>query len=77
MANQYSFLDVTDTSPDPSGQALGGQLVVDQKHIYSDLDELIVNHVQTMVRRVEDLMNHERYKAKSEDELRKRILTET
>lgn len=65
------MLDVTDLNPDPSGQALGGQLVVDAQHIYSDLDELIVNHVQAMVRRVEDLMNHERFKAKSEDELRK------
>lgn len=44
--------------------------MVDAQHIYSDLDELIVNHVQAMVRRVEELMNHERFKAKSEDELR-------
>ncbi|KAF8921228.1 SH2 domain-containing protein [Mucidula mucida] len=65
----YQHIDVTDSNPDPSGQALGGQLVVDAQHIYSDLDELIVNHVQAMVRRVEELMNHERFKAKSEDEL--------
>ncbi len=70
----HLHVDVTDSNPDPSGQALGGQLVVDAQHIYSDLDELIVNHVQAMVRRVEELMNHERFKAKSEDELRKQCL---
>jgi transcription elongation factor SPT6 len=39
-------------------------------HSYADLDELIVNHVQTIARRVEELMAHERFKHGSEDELR-------
>lgn len=50
-------------------QQTGGQLIVDQKYEYSDLDELIVNHVKTMARRVEELMAHEKYK-RDEDELR-------
>ena len=55
---------------DPSGQSVGNKLIVDQQHQYSDLDELIVNHVQAMARKVEELMAHEKFKAGSEDELR-------
>jgi len=51
---------------------VGGQLVVDSTHSYSDLDELIVNHVQAMTRRVEELMAHEKFKHGSEDDLRKK-----
>ncbi|KIY72184.1 hypothetical protein CYLTODRAFT_63573 [Cylindrobasidium torrendii FP15055 ss-10] len=56
----YQHIDATEVN---------GNLEVDPKHVYSDLDDLIVNHVQALARRVEDLMNHERYKARSEDEL--------
>lgn len=42
---------------------------MDSTHTYSDLDELIVNHVQAMARRVEELMVHEKFKG-AEDELR-------
>lgn len=45
--------------------------MVDASHMYSDLDELIVNHVQAMGRRVEELMAHEKFKHGSEDDLRK------
>lgn len=44
---------------------------MDAKHSYSDLDELIVNHVQAMARRLEELMIHERFKSGPEEELRK------
>ena len=46
-------------------------LFVDDKHQYTDLDELIVNHVQATARKVEELMAHEKFKQGSEDELRK------
>jgi len=46
----------------------GAILVVDDKHQYADLDELIVNHVQAMV---EELMAHEKFKHGPEDELHK------
>jgi len=62
--------DVTELNADPSGQTTGAQLVVDATHTYSDLDELIVNHIQAMSRRVEELMAHEKFKQGSEDELR-------
>jgi transcription elongation factor SPT6 len=43
---------------------------VDNAHSYADLDELIVNHVQAMARRAEDLKRHDRFKYGTEDELR-------
>ena len=68
----YSLrLDVIDKNADPTGQTVGGQLYVDAGHVYSDLDELIVNHVAAMARKVEDLMAHEKFKNGSEEELRK------
>jgi len=57
---------VTEINPDQPGS----RLIVDQHHSYSDLDELIVNHVQAMSRRVEELMAHEKFKHGSEDDLR-------
>ena len=44
---------------------------MDSTHSYVDLDELIVNHIQAMARRVEELMAHEKFKHGSEDDLRK------
>ena len=64
--------DVVEPNANLSGQAVGGQLIVEGKYEFADLDELIVNHVQPMARRVEDLMNHEKYRKeyrKDEDEL--------
>jgi len=62
--------DVTDPNADPTSQTVGSQLIVDGTHTYADLDELIVNHVQAMARRCEELMAHEKFKQGSEDELR-------
>ncbi|KAG6900843.1 hypothetical protein C0993_009961 [Termitomyces sp. T159_Od127] len=60
--------DVTEPNADPTGQTTG-QLIVDSAHTYADLDELIVNHVQAMARRCEELMAHEKFKHGPEDEL--------
>jgi transcription elongation factor SPT6 len=65
-----SPLDVTERNADPTGQGVGSQLIVDPTHVYADLDELIVNHVQATARRVEELMAHEKYKHGTEDDLR-------
>ncbi|KAF7294872.1 Transcription elongation factor Spt6 [Mycena indigotica] len=62
----YQHIDVTEVN-DP--RAYGPQYIIDSAHTYSDLDELIVNHVQAMARKVEELMAHDRYKAGSEDDL--------
>ncbi|KIY51703.1 hypothetical protein FISHEDRAFT_19730, partial [Fistulina hepatica ATCC 64428] len=65
----YQHIDVMGPNADPTGQTVGG-LIVDKNHMYSDLDELIVNHVQAMARKVEELMMHERFKPGKEDDLR-------
>lgn len=70
LSNVEHELDVTERNADPTGQNVGNQLVVDATHIYADLDELIVNHVQATARRVEELMAHEKYKHGNEDDLR-------
>ncbi|KAF7304824.1 Transcription elongation factor Spt6 [Mycena kentingensis (nom. inval.)] len=62
----YQHIDVTEVN-DPRG--FGTQYIIDSNHSYSDLDELIVNHVQAMSRKVEELMAHDRFKAGSEDDL--------
>ncbi|OSX65311.1 hypothetical protein POSPLADRAFT_1167539 [Postia placenta MAD-698-R-SB12] len=65
----YQHLDVVEPNADPTGQTVGGKLIVDNTHQYSDLDELIVNHVQAMARKVEELMAHEKFKHGKEDDL--------
>ena len=63
-------IDVVEPNADPTGQTVGTKLIVDAEHQYSDLDEVIVNHVQAMARKVEELMAHEKFKHGSEDDLR-------
>ena len=55
---------------DLTGQTVGSKLIVDGTHQFSDLDELIVNHIQAMAKKVEELMVHEKFKAGTEDDLR-------
>ena len=62
---------MTEPNADVTGQSLGNRFFVEGGKEYSDLDELIVNHVQAIARRVEELMAHEKFKAGPEDELRK------
>ena len=49
---------------------MGSKLIVEGNQQFSDLDELIVNHVQAMARKVEELMMHEKFKPGTEDDLR-------
>ncbi|TRM62754.1 SH2 domain-containing protein [Schizophyllum amplum] len=67
--NLYQHINVMEPNADPAGTGVSNQLIVDPTHVYSDLDELIVSHVQAMARRVDDLMAHDRFKKGSEDEL--------
>ncbi|THH26563.1 hypothetical protein EUX98_g7622 [Antrodiella citrinella] len=64
----FQHIDVVEPNADLSGQTTG-KLVIDNTHQFSDLDDLIVNHVQAMGRKVEELMAHEKFKHGSEDEL--------
>ncbi|KAI0798004.1 transcription elongation factor Spt6 [Abortiporus biennis] len=65
----FQHIDVVEPNADLSGQTVGTKLIVDNTHQYSDLDDLIVNHVQAMARKVEELMAHEKFKQGPEDEL--------
>ncbi|TFY83720.1 hypothetical protein EWM64_g301 [Hericium alpestre] len=65
----FQHIDVVEPNADPTGQSIGGTLIVEGKYEFSDLDEVIVNHVQAMARRVEELMAFDKFKAGPEDEL--------
>ena len=61
---------MTEVDGNPNDQTINGELVVDPTHKYADLDELIVNHIQAMAWKVEELMAHEKFKHGTEDDLR-------
>lgn len=44
----------------------GSQYIVDNRQ-YVDLDDLLVNHVKAMSRKVDELVDHEKFKEGSED----------
>lgn len=63
--------DVVEPNADLTQQTVGRQLIIENgKYEFADLDELIVNHIQAMARRVEDLMAHEKFKRGTDDEIR-------
>lgn len=62
--------DVVDPNADLTSQNAGTHLIVDGKYNFSDLDELIVNHVKAMARKVEELMAHPKFERGSESEIR-------
>lgn len=66
---------MVEPNADPTGQTVGSKLIVDSTHQFSDLDELIVNHVQAMARKVEELMAHEKFKQGPEESLRELTLS--
>ncbi|KAF2020308.1 transcription elongation factor Spt6 [Aaosphaeria arxii CBS 175.79] len=57
--NLYQHIDVLELGK-ANEYSLGKQLRVG-KHTYSDLDELIVNHVEAMAKKVTELVKDERY----------------
>ncbi|KDQ60952.1 hypothetical protein JAAARDRAFT_55682 [Jaapia argillacea MUCL 33604] len=65
----FQHIDVVEPNADPTGQAVGNRFVIEGKYEFADLDEMIVNHIQAMARRVEELMAHEKFKAGTEDDL--------
>ena len=65
--NIYQHIDVLEL--DKASQfSSGGTLKVGGKHNYSDLDELIVNHVKAMAKKVDEMMGHEKYQKGSRTE---------
>ncbi|KAF2707850.1 transcription elongation factor Spt6 [Pleomassaria siparia CBS 279.74] len=57
--NSYQHIDVLELGKETE-YSLGKQLRVG-KHTYSDLDELIVNHVEAMSKKVTEMMKDERF----------------
>ncbi|PWN50172.1 hypothetical protein IE53DRAFT_107949 [Violaceomyces palustris] len=64
----YQNIDVLELDKE-SEFSLGRVLRIADMGSYSDLDELIVNHVKPMVNMVEMMMNHEKYKGADEEDL--------
>ena len=56
----YQHIDVLELDKD-NEFAVGKTLKIGGRWSYSDLDELIVNHVKAMARKVDEMMLHEKY----------------
>ncbi|KAE8866435.1 hypothetical protein P3342_002336 [Pyrenophora teres f. teres] len=67
--NAYQHLDVLEMNK-PNQFSLGKQLKIG-KHTYSDLDELIVNHVEAMARKVTELTRDERFQPGTREDTEK------
>jgi transcription elongation factor SPT6 len=68
--NIYQHIDVLELDK-PNDFTLGKSLKVAGKYSYSDLDELIVNHVKSMARKVDELCNNPKFQAGSKEEAEK------
>ncbi|KAI1756038.1 transcription elongation factor SPT6 [Xylaria castorea] len=57
----FQHIDVLELDKETE-YTLGRQLRIGGKYQYSDLDELIVDHVKAMAKKVDELMGHEKFK---------------
>lgn len=64
--NVYQHIDVLEMQKDNEFSV--GKLLRIGKYTYSDLDELIVDHVKAMARKVEEMMRHDKYQNRSRNE---------
>ncbi|KEY63806.1 hypothetical protein S7711_09516 [Stachybotrys chartarum IBT 7711] len=62
--NVYQHIDILEMQKETEF-SVGKLLRVGGKYTYTDLDELIVDHVKTMARKVEELMRHDKYQSRS------------
>lgn len=58
--NIYQHIDVLELDKD-NEFSVGKTLKIGGRYTYSDLDELIVNHVKAMARKVDEMMLHEKF----------------
>ncbi|KAI5290265.1 Transcription elongation factor spt6, partial [Ascosphaera aggregata] len=72
----YQHIDVLELDKD-NEYSVGRILRVGGKYSYSDLDELFVNHVQTMARKINDMMRHEKYQSGTKEATEKWLQTYT
>jgi transcription elongation factor SPT6 len=73
--NSYQHLDVLEMNK-PNQFSLGKQLKIG-KHTYSDLDELIVNHVEAMARKVTEITRDEKFQPGTREDTGKFIASHT
>lgn len=66
----YQHIDVLELQKETEF-SVGKVLRVGGKYNYSDLDELIVDHVKAMAKKVDELMRHEKFRAESRADLGK------
>ena len=74
--NIYQHIDVLELDKE-NEFSVGRTLRIGGRFSYSDLDELIVNHVKAMARKVDEMMQHEKYQSLSKadtGELMERLL---
>ncbi|KAK0614146.1 SH2 domain-containing protein [Immersiella caudata] len=69
----YQHVDVLELQKE-NEFSVGRVLRVGGKYNYSDLDELIVDHVKAMAKKVDELMRHDKFRAESRADL-ERFLT--
>ncbi|KAK2592786.1 Transcription elongation factor spt6 [Conoideocrella luteorostrata] len=72
--NVYQHIDVLEMQKDTEF-SVGKLLRIGGKYTYTDLDELIVDHVKAMARKVEELMRHDKYQSRSRSETEKWLTT--
>ncbi|QPG98129.1 Transcription elongation factor spt6 [Epichloe festucae Fl1] len=72
--NVYQHIDVLEMQKDTEF-SVGKLLRIGRNDTYSDLDELIVDHVKAMARKVEELMRHDKYQSRSRSETEKWLTT--
>jgi len=56
----YQHIDVLELQKE-NEFSIGKQLVIGNKYKYTDLDELIVDHVKSMAKKVDEMMQHEKW----------------
>lgn len=71
----YQHIDVLELQKE-NEFSVGKVLRVGSKYSYTDLDELIVDHVKAMAKKVEELMQHEKFQKGSRSDLGKHTQTD-
>ncbi|KAI9643239.1 Transcription elongation factor spt6 [Ciborinia camelliae] len=72
----YQHLDVLELQKE-NEFSVGRQLRIGNKYNYSDLDELIVDHVKAMSKKVEEMMQHEKFQKGSRADTERWLTTYT
>ncbi|EJT80427.1 transcription elongation factor SPT6 [Gaeumannomyces tritici R3-111a-1] len=72
--NVYQHVDVLELDKE-NEFSVGRTLKVANKYTYSDLDELIVDHIKAMSKKVDELMRHEKFQKGSRSDLERWLTT--